>query len=147
MFYIVGVYYGKRFGYPIEWVTTFPFNMNLYDPQYIGAVLSVWGWFFFFQLDEVPAVYLTICYIYMSLVEYREYTPAAETEASDSKDDVRSTKKVSRKRAQTVELSVDPKANDAKTTKAKTTKTTKTKTTTGKTTPTRRKLMKNTAAY
>ena len=118
--------------------------MNLYDPQYIGTVLSVWGWFFFFQLDEVPAVYLTIFYLYMSLVEHREYTPAAETEASDSKDDVRSTKKVSRKRAKTVELSVDPKANDTKTTKAKTTKT---KTTTGKTTPTRRKLMKNTAAY
>jgi len=37
-----GVFYGNRFGRPIEWQTGFPFSL-LPHPQYLGALLSVWG--------------------------------------------------------------------------------------------------------
>ena len=74
---IQGVYYGKRFGYPVKWVHSFPYNLNIYDPQYVGAVISIWGAYLLFGLETTSATYLTITYIYMSLVEHREYTPAA----------------------------------------------------------------------
>ena len=40
----VGVFYGNRFGYEVPWRTAFPFSM-LVHPQYVGAVLSIWGLF------------------------------------------------------------------------------------------------------
>jgi methylene-fatty-acyl-phospholipid synthase len=40
----VGVFYGDRLGYDVPWCTTFPFSV-LEHPQYVGAVLSVWGFF------------------------------------------------------------------------------------------------------
>jgi methylene-fatty-acyl-phospholipid synthase len=40
----VGVFYGNRFGYHVPWVRGFPFS--LFDhPQYVGAVISIWGLF------------------------------------------------------------------------------------------------------
>lgn len=40
----VGVFYGNRFGYQVPWVRGFPYS--LFDhPQYVGAVLSIWGLF------------------------------------------------------------------------------------------------------
>jgi len=142
---VQGVYYGKRFGYPVEWVTTFPFNLNLYDPQYVGAVVSIWGFFLLFDLDHISAVFLTLCYCYMSLVEHREYTPAAITGVSKSELKRKSPKdnkekileKDNRKRAQTEDLSIDLK------TKKDSVQTTKKK---RKTTPNRRP-SKRTAAY
>jgi len=38
----VGVYYGFKFGYKVEWVTSFPFNV-LRHPQYVGGILSFAG--------------------------------------------------------------------------------------------------------
>jgi len=40
----VGVFYGNKFGYPTSWVRKFPFSC-LRHPQYIGALLSIWGFF------------------------------------------------------------------------------------------------------
>ena len=40
-----GVFYGNRFGYDIAWINDFPFSV-LSHPQYVGAVLSIWGFFF-----------------------------------------------------------------------------------------------------
>lgn len=40
----VGVFYGNRFGYEIPWRREFPFSL-LKHPQYVGAVLSIWGFF------------------------------------------------------------------------------------------------------
>lgn len=37
-----GVFYGNRFGRRIEWQTGFPFSL-LPHPQYLGALMSVWG--------------------------------------------------------------------------------------------------------
>ena len=40
----VGVFYGNRFGYEIAWTTDFPFSL-LKHPQYVGALMSIWGFF------------------------------------------------------------------------------------------------------
>ena len=99
----------------MEWVTTFPFNLNLYDPQYIGAVLSIWGFFFLFKLDNVPAVYLTICYCYMAFVEHREYTPAAPTDTTQEKKYYQEEvpEKKGRSRAQTDDMTIKVKSTQA----------------------------------
>ncbi len=39
-----GVFYGNRFGFEIPWNEAFPFSL-LKHPQYVGAVLSIWGFF------------------------------------------------------------------------------------------------------
>jgi methylene-fatty-acyl-phospholipid synthase len=38
----VGVYYGFKLGHKVPWVEGFPFNV-VSHPQYVGAVLSIWG--------------------------------------------------------------------------------------------------------
>ena len=40
----VGVFYGNRFGHEVEWCHQFPFSI-LDHPQYVGALLSIWGFF------------------------------------------------------------------------------------------------------
>jgi phosphatidyl-N-methylethanolamine N-methyltransferase len=40
----VGVFYGNRLGYEIPWSTEFPFSL-LRHPQYVGSLLSIWGFF------------------------------------------------------------------------------------------------------
>jgi len=37
-----GMFYGNRFGRSIEWQTGFPFSV-VPHPQYLGALISVWG--------------------------------------------------------------------------------------------------------
>lgn len=39
-----GVFYGVRFGHPIPWCERFPFSV-LRHPQYVGTVLTIWGFF------------------------------------------------------------------------------------------------------
>jgi methylene-fatty-acyl-phospholipid synthase len=40
----IGVFYGNRFGYDLAWCEEFPFSL-LDHPQYVGALLSIWGFF------------------------------------------------------------------------------------------------------
>ncbi len=40
----VGVFFGARLGYEIPWCRAFPFSVFSH-PQYVGAVLSIWGLF------------------------------------------------------------------------------------------------------
>jgi hypothetical protein len=40
----IGVFYGNKFGYEIPWCREFPFSL-LKHPQYVGTVLSIWGFF------------------------------------------------------------------------------------------------------
>lgn len=47
----VGVFYGARFGHEVPWCTSFPFSV-MRHPQYIGTLLSIWG---FFLLARYPA--------------------------------------------------------------------------------------------
>jgi len=46
-----GVFYGSRFGAAVPWCRGFPYSV-LEHPQYVGAVLSIWG---FFILMRFPA--------------------------------------------------------------------------------------------
>ncbi|HUL73260.1 MAG TPA: methyltransferase [Vicinamibacterales bacterium] len=39
-----GVFYGAQFGYEVAYVRAFPFSWFAH-PQYVGAVLSIWGCF------------------------------------------------------------------------------------------------------
>jgi methylene-fatty-acyl-phospholipid synthase len=46
----VGVFYGNKFGHRVPWNGAFPFSV--FDhPQYIGALLTIWG---FFLLARYP---------------------------------------------------------------------------------------------
>ena len=40
----LGVFYGDRLGYALTWWTAFPFSL-LSHPQYVGALLTIWGFF------------------------------------------------------------------------------------------------------
>ena len=40
----IGVFYGNKLGYHVPWCEAFPFTV-LRHPQYVGAVLSIWGFF------------------------------------------------------------------------------------------------------
>src|SRR5262245_36326200 len=40
----IGVFYGNRLGYHVPWCKSFPFTV-VPHPQYVGAVLSIWGFF------------------------------------------------------------------------------------------------------
>jgi methylene-fatty-acyl-phospholipid synthase len=40
----VGVFYGDRLGHDVRWCRAFPFSVCAH-PQYVGAVLSIWGLF------------------------------------------------------------------------------------------------------
>lgn len=40
----VGVFYGNKFGHNVSWCRGFPFSF-LKHPQYVGALLSIWGFF------------------------------------------------------------------------------------------------------
>jgi methylene-fatty-acyl-phospholipid synthase len=40
----IGVFYGGQFGHPVSWCRAFPYSV-LAHPQYVGAVLSIWGFF------------------------------------------------------------------------------------------------------
>ena len=39
----MGVYYGYEFGYKVERVSGFPYNIGISDPQYWGVVMTIWG--------------------------------------------------------------------------------------------------------
>ncbi len=39
-----GVFYGVRFGHAVPWCTQFPFSL-LNHPQYVGTLMSIWGFF------------------------------------------------------------------------------------------------------
>ena len=40
----VGVFYGNKMGYKVPWCQDFPFSV-LEHPQYVGTLLSIWGFF------------------------------------------------------------------------------------------------------
>ena len=79
-----GTYYGCRFGESVPWVTAFPYNLGMPDPQYWGSIFTLVGLINLFQLKNAPYyVYLNIfCYVFMMWVEAKERTPAYKKEKS-----------------------------------------------------------------
>jgi methylene-fatty-acyl-phospholipid synthase len=56
----IGVFYGNKLGYRIPWSRKFPFSC-MKHPQYLGALLSIWGFFLImrFPYDDwylLPAI-------------------------------------------------------------------------------------------
>lgn len=83
-----GVFYGNRLGRQVKWQTGFPFSW-VRHPQYVGTVLSIWG---FFVIARYPApdwiavpLLETLYYAIGAMVEQspvdasviREFSPSA----------------------------------------------------------------------
>ena len=125
---VVGTYYGVRFGYNIPWVTGFPYNLGISDPQYWGAILTVIGSLDLLRLKNNTFFVwvLLLSYIYMMAVEYGERTPAY---ASGKQISV----KVRSSKASSSEKTTTPKSTQKKRkTRSKTPTTKKATTTTPK---------------
>lgn len=67
-----GVFYGRELGYDVPWVEGFPFSL-LKHPQYVGTLLSIWG---FFLVMRYPAG----DWIVLPLLETVYYTIGARYE-------------------------------------------------------------------
>jgi hypothetical protein len=82
-----GTYYGVRFGETVPWVTTFPYNLGMPDPQYWGSIFTLVGLINFAQLYKAPYYVLVNigCYIFMMWVEGTERTPAYKSGKGNKK--------------------------------------------------------------
>jgi methylene-fatty-acyl-phospholipid synthase len=55
----VGTFFGDRLGYDVPWCRDFPFSV-LAHPQYVGAVLTIWGVFLLARFPHEDWVLLPI---------------------------------------------------------------------------------------
>eukprot|EP00944_MAST-04C_sp_MAST-4C-sp1_P004230 g4230.t1 len=105
----VGTFYGVRFGYSVPWVTGFPYNLGISDPQYWGAILTAIASMNLLNIDAFYVWVLVVSYIYMMFVERSERTPAYG-------------KKTQKLAIVTDEVAVTPKASQKKKVRSKTPK-------------------------
>ena len=54
-----GVFYGNRFGHAVEWKRGFPFSL-VSHPQYVGTLLSIWGFFAIMRYPEPDWIVLPL---------------------------------------------------------------------------------------
>lgn len=54
-----GVFYGAQFDYPVPWVSAFPFSF-IRHPQYLGVLLSIWGFFIVMRFPNDDWLYLPL---------------------------------------------------------------------------------------
>jgi methylene-fatty-acyl-phospholipid synthase len=54
-----GVFYGNRFGQAVPWCDRFPFSV-LRHPQYVGTLLSIWGFFLVMRFPQPDWVVLPL---------------------------------------------------------------------------------------
>jgi len=52
-----GVFYGNRFGHEVRWCDEFPYSV-MSHPQYVGAVLTIWGLFIAMRFPAPDWYYL-----------------------------------------------------------------------------------------
>lgn len=55
----VGVFYGNRLGHDVPWCDAFPFSI-LRHPQYVGAVITIWGFFVLMRFPEPDWIILPL---------------------------------------------------------------------------------------
>ena len=68
----VGVFYGNKLGYETPWCQAFPFSL-LKHPQYVGTVLSIWGFFLIMRFPHDDWYLLpTVETVYYALGAYFE---------------------------------------------------------------------------
>jgi phosphatidyl-N-methylethanolamine N-methyltransferase len=76
----VGVFYGNKLGYEVRWCRQFPFTW-LRHPQYVGAVVSIWGFFIFMRFPADDWLVLPVLEtLYYMVGTHFEQDPADETE-------------------------------------------------------------------
>jgi methylene-fatty-acyl-phospholipid synthase len=74
----VGVFYGTRLGHMVPWCTGFPFSI-LRHPQYVGTVLSIWGFFLSLRFPAPDWVVLpAIETLYYAIGSRLESDPSAD---------------------------------------------------------------------
>jgi hypothetical protein len=80
----VGTFYGVRFGHHVPWVTGFPYNLGISDPQYWGSILTLIGSLNLLQTKNNTFYVwaLILSYFYMMAVEYGQRTPAYNSKKS-----------------------------------------------------------------
>jgi phosphatidyl-N-methylethanolamine N-methyltransferase len=83
----VGVFYGDRLGHEVPWCREFPFSV-LSHPQYVGAVLSIWGFFLVMRFPQddwivLPALETLYYVVGTSLEEPRGAAPPATSSDAD----------------------------------------------------------------
>ena len=54
-----GVFYGAEIGYDVPWITGFPFSV-MRHPQYLGALLCIWGLFVVMRFPNSDWFYLPV---------------------------------------------------------------------------------------
>lgn len=54
-----GVFYGNRFGRSVTWQTGFPFSLVAH-PQYVGALMSIWGFMLAMRFPNTDWVVLPL---------------------------------------------------------------------------------------
>jgi methylene-fatty-acyl-phospholipid synthase len=70
-----GVFYGNRFGHDIPWCGAFPFSVVAH-PQYVGAVLTIWGVFLILRFPHGD-------WLVLPALETLYYALGARFESSD----------------------------------------------------------------
>jgi methylene-fatty-acyl-phospholipid synthase len=74
----VGAFFGDRLGYDVPWSREFPFSL-LSHPQYVGTVLTIWGFFALMRFPHADWLVLpvleTLYYLAGGLLEARRRTP------------------------------------------------------------------------
>jgi methylene-fatty-acyl-phospholipid synthase len=79
----VGVFYGNRLGHATEWREGFPFSL-LDHPQYVGAVLSIWGLFLLARHPHDDWFVLPLLEtVYYALGAYFERLPEPDAAADE----------------------------------------------------------------
>lgn len=75
-----GVFYGARFGHTVPWCREFPFTVTPH-PQYLGAVLTIWGLFVACRSPEPDWIFLpaleTLYYLLGIHFESERYATAS----------------------------------------------------------------------
>lgn len=74
----VGIFFGDRLGYRVPWCRAFPFSVFAH-PQYVGAVLSVWGFFLVARFPQDDWILLpvveTVLYVAGACLEAERSRP------------------------------------------------------------------------
>jgi len=64
---IRGVYYGNKFGLELPYITTFPYNIRINNPQYIGCILTLCGLYPLISFEYL--IYSSSLYYFTMYVE------------------------------------------------------------------------------
>src|SRR5262250_1974591 len=74
----VGIFFGDRLGYDVPWCRAFPFSL-LAHPQYVGAVMTIWGFFLITRFPHDD-------WIMLPALETAYYVLGASLEAEDAEE-------------------------------------------------------------